>query len=174
MSTNKAWLHIGAGSFHRAHQAWYLHRLIQSGDASWSIALGNIRDDTTLVTFKVLRTMAELKITSQTLTASTAICKLEGDLDGDNFDLLEDEFNKLLESGVLGVVMDLSALESFTSSGLGAIVNMAIVLRARGGKLIAASLRPGVLGTIAMLGAQEAQSVADSPYAARKAIAGGN
>jgi Anti-anti-sigma regulatory factor (antagonist of anti-sigma factor) len=115
--------------------------------------------------------MAELKITSQTLTASTAVCKLEGDLDGGNFDLLEDEFNKLLESGVLGVVMDLSALESFASSGLGAIVNMAIVLRARGGKLIAASLRPGVLGTIEMLGVQEALSVADSLDAARKAIA---
>ncbi|MDR1745142.1 MAG: mannitol dehydrogenase family protein [Planctomycetota bacterium] len=45
MTTNRTWLHIGAGSFHRAHQAWYLHRLIQSGDASWSIALANIRDD---------------------------------------------------------------------------------------------------------------------------------
>ncbi|RLM16607.1 D-arabinitol 4-dehydrogenase [Gibbsiella quercinecans] len=39
------WLHIGAGSFHRAHQAWYLHRLRVSGDKRWSIALGNIRDD---------------------------------------------------------------------------------------------------------------------------------
>jgi D-arabinitol 4-dehydrogenase len=29
-------LHIGAGSFHRAHQAWYLHRLIESGDRRWS------------------------------------------------------------------------------------------------------------------------------------------
>ncbi|MDR5811000.1 D-arabinitol 4-dehydrogenase [Caballeronia sp. LZ019] len=38
-------LHIGAGSFHRAHQAWYLHRLIQSGDADWSLAVGNIRGD---------------------------------------------------------------------------------------------------------------------------------
>ncbi|MFM0134844.1 D-arabinitol 4-dehydrogenase [Caballeronia grimmiae] len=38
-------LHIGAGSFHRAHQAWYLHRLIESGDASWSLAVGNIRGD---------------------------------------------------------------------------------------------------------------------------------
>ncbi|KPC53372.1 D-arabinitol 4-dehydrogenase [Amantichitinum ursilacus] len=41
------WLHIGAGSFHRAHQAWYLHRLLQSGDHSWTLALGNIRDDMT-------------------------------------------------------------------------------------------------------------------------------
>lgn len=39
------WMHIGAGSFHRAHQAWYLHRLIKQGDDSWSIALGNIRGD---------------------------------------------------------------------------------------------------------------------------------
>lgn len=41
------WLHIGAGSFHRAHQAWYMHRLRQAGEANWSIALGNIRDDVT-------------------------------------------------------------------------------------------------------------------------------
>ncbi|WP_250518083.1 D-arabinitol 4-dehydrogenase [Caballeronia sp. ATUFL_M1_KS5A] len=38
-------LHIGAGSFHRAHQAWYLHRLNESGDKSWSLAVGNIRGD---------------------------------------------------------------------------------------------------------------------------------
>lgn len=38
-------LHIGAGSFHRAHQAWYLHRLNESGDTSWSLAVGNIRGD---------------------------------------------------------------------------------------------------------------------------------
>jgi D-arabinitol 4-dehydrogenase len=38
-------LHIGAGSFHRAHQAWYLHRLIETGDDSWSLAVGNIRGD---------------------------------------------------------------------------------------------------------------------------------
>jgi D-arabinitol 4-dehydrogenase len=39
------WLHIGLGSFHRAHQAWYLHRLIASGDKRWHIAAGNIRND---------------------------------------------------------------------------------------------------------------------------------
>ncbi|MDR5770682.1 MULTISPECIES: D-arabinitol 4-dehydrogenase [unclassified Caballeronia] len=44
-SENNVILHIGAGSFHRAHQAWYLSRLIESGDASWSLAVGNIRGD---------------------------------------------------------------------------------------------------------------------------------
>lgn len=44
---NKTWLHIGAGSFHRAHQAWYLHRLLLAGINEWTIALGNIRDDVT-------------------------------------------------------------------------------------------------------------------------------
>ena len=38
-------LHIGLGSFHRAHQAAYLHHLRESGDRSWRIVGGNIRND---------------------------------------------------------------------------------------------------------------------------------
>ena len=38
-------LHIGLGSFHRAHQAVYLHHLREAGDTSWSIVGGNIRND---------------------------------------------------------------------------------------------------------------------------------
>ena len=38
-------LHIGLGSFHRAHQAVYLHRLRESGDRAWSIVGANIRND---------------------------------------------------------------------------------------------------------------------------------
>lgn len=43
--TSPVWMHIGAGSFHRAHQAWYLHKLLEQGEGDWSIALGNIRSD---------------------------------------------------------------------------------------------------------------------------------
>jgi len=39
------WLHIGAGSFHRAHQAWYLDQLAKQGQPAWRLALGNIRAD---------------------------------------------------------------------------------------------------------------------------------
>ena len=42
-------LHLGLGSFHRAHQAVYLHQLQQlqhqEGDAHWVLAGGNIRPD---------------------------------------------------------------------------------------------------------------------------------
>ncbi len=38
-------LHLGLGSFHRAHQALYMHQLIASGDTRWSLAGGNIRPD---------------------------------------------------------------------------------------------------------------------------------
>jgi len=38
-------LHIGLGSFHRAHQAVYLHHLRETGDTGWSIVGGNIRND---------------------------------------------------------------------------------------------------------------------------------
>jgi D-arabinitol 4-dehydrogenase len=38
-------LHLGLGSFHRAHQAVYLHALQQLGPCAWSLAGGNIRPD---------------------------------------------------------------------------------------------------------------------------------
>jgi D-arabinitol 4-dehydrogenase len=38
-------LHLGLGSFHRAHQAVYLHHLREQGDRSWAIVGGNIRGD---------------------------------------------------------------------------------------------------------------------------------
>lgn len=38
-------LHLGLGSFHRAHQAVYVHQLRQLGDLSWGITAGNLRPD---------------------------------------------------------------------------------------------------------------------------------
>lgn len=38
-------LHLGLGSFHRAHQAVYMHQLQQTGDRRWALAGGNIRPD---------------------------------------------------------------------------------------------------------------------------------
>jgi D-arabinitol 4-dehydrogenase len=38
-------LHLGLGSFHRAHQAMYLNHLIDKGDTRWQIAGGNLRPD---------------------------------------------------------------------------------------------------------------------------------
>ena len=38
-------LHLGLGSFHRAHQAVYLQQLIDSGDTQWSLSGANLRPD---------------------------------------------------------------------------------------------------------------------------------
>ncbi|MEY4980213.1 MAG: hypothetical protein RLZZ352_2483 [Pseudomonadota bacterium] len=38
-------LHLGLGSFHRAHQAVYIHALHQQGDTDWAITAGNLRAD---------------------------------------------------------------------------------------------------------------------------------
>ncbi len=46
---DKQILHIGIGSFHRAHQAWYLNRLIEQGETEWSLAAANIRNDMSTV-----------------------------------------------------------------------------------------------------------------------------
>ena len=38
-------LHLGLGSFHRAHQAVYLQQLIDAGDTRWALSGANIRPD---------------------------------------------------------------------------------------------------------------------------------
>ena len=39
-------VHIGLGNFHRAHQAWYLHRLMQAGKAhDWGIIGASVRNE---------------------------------------------------------------------------------------------------------------------------------
>lgn len=41
-------VHIGLGNFHRAHQAWYLHRLMQEGKSlDWAIIGASVRHDDT-------------------------------------------------------------------------------------------------------------------------------
>lgn len=44
-SSSKVMLHLGLGSFHRAHQALFTHQLRASGDTEWSLAGGNLRPD---------------------------------------------------------------------------------------------------------------------------------
>lgn len=44
-ATSRVVLHLGLGSFHRAHQAAYLQQLIEAGDTRWSLSGGNLRAD---------------------------------------------------------------------------------------------------------------------------------
>ena len=57
-------LHLGLGSFHRAHQALYVHQLRQTGDTRWSISGGNLRPD-------MLDTMAALQAQGGAYTLET-------------------------------------------------------------------------------------------------------
>jgi len=48
-------VHIGVGNFHRAHQAWYLHRLMQAGKASdWAIIGAGVRPGDSVMREKLL------------------------------------------------------------------------------------------------------------------------
>ncbi len=48
-------VHIGVGNFHRAHQAWYLHRLMQQGRArDWAIIGAGVRAPDALMREKLL------------------------------------------------------------------------------------------------------------------------
>ena len=57
-------LHLGLGSFHRAHQAVYVHQLRQQGDMRWSITGGNLRPD-------MLDTIAALRAQGGAYTLET-------------------------------------------------------------------------------------------------------
>lgn len=114
--------------------------------------------------------MADLEITTQTITGVTAMTKLSGDMDTGNFDLLEDEFNKLLDSGILGLVLEISGLDSLSSAGIGAILNMSRVLETRKGKLIVAAARPKIVGLIEMLDLRELVTMTDTADQARKIV----
>ena len=49
-------VHIGLGNFHRAHQAWYLHRLFQQGlDRDWAILGAGVRPYDAAQRAKLLR-----------------------------------------------------------------------------------------------------------------------
>ena len=39
------WLHLGLGSFHRAHQAYCFSKLLTQGEQDFVLHAGNIRDD---------------------------------------------------------------------------------------------------------------------------------
>lgn len=114
--------------------------------------------------------MAEFTLATQTVTANVVVTRLAGDMDDEAFDALEDEFNKLLESGIQGVVLDISALDSATSAGLGALLNMTNILAGRKGKLVVAAPRPKMQGTIEMLGIQEALNLEESAETAKKTV----
>jgi mannitol 2-dehydrogenase len=49
-------IHVGVGNFHRAHQAWYLHRLMQVGEAhDWAIIGAGVRNADAIMREKLLR-----------------------------------------------------------------------------------------------------------------------
>ena len=114
--------------------------------------------------------MAEATISSQSINAANALASLGGSLDAENFDIIEDEFNKLLESGVTGIVLDLSNLEAVSSSGLGAMLNLAQILAERDGRLVLASVKPKLEGLLEMLGIKERFTIADSIERAKQAV----
>ena len=66
-------VHIGLGNFHRAHQAWYLHRLMQLGEArDWAIIGAGVRPNDAQMREKLLAqdcltTLIELDPSGQAL-----------------------------------------------------------------------------------------------------------
>lgn len=114
--------------------------------------------------------MSDIKISSQPLGARSGIMKLAGHLDSNTFETLEDEINKLLESGLIGLAVDFSKLESASSAGLGVFANLATLLRDRKGmfKMVAPSVE--VAGIVDMLGLRDFFEVTETMEQAKREL----
>lgn len=72
-------VHIGLGNFHRAHQAWYLHRLMQKGlNQDWAIVGAGVRPNDEMMRQKLkdqnyLTTLIELDPSQQTVEVCGAM-----------------------------------------------------------------------------------------------------
>ncbi|MDR0362807.1 MAG: STAS domain-containing protein [Planctomycetota bacterium] len=115
--------------------------------------------------------MADLRIISQPLNDFSWITTVTGRMDSANFNVVEDEFNRLLESRARAVAVDLSGLENISSSGMGAFINMANILRERGGKLAVFALSEDLIGLAEMLGVRDAIVVVANQDEANRELA---
>ena len=104
----------------------------------------------------------ELKVTSQPLNANAGIMSLVGRLDSGNFEVLEDEVNRMIESGVNCIGIDASHLDGLSSAGLGAFANLATLLRERKGLFMLCSPVAEVVDLVDMLGLREMLGVTDT------------
>lgn len=66
---------------------------------------------------------------------------LSEELDLTNLNEIDNEFNKLLEQGVINIVLDLKDLKKIDSSGLGKILHFNKVIEENNGKLIIENIK---------------------------------
>ena len=104
----------------------------------------------------------ELKVSSQPLNANAGIMSLVGQLDAGNFEVFEDEVNRMIESGINAIGIDVSRLDSLSSAGLGAFTELATLLREKKGLFMLCSPTPEVSDLIDMLGLRETLGVTDT------------
>lgn len=115
--------------------------------------------------------MPEIKVNSQPLGARNGMMKISGQLESATFEHMEDEINRLLESGIVGLAADVSGLESASSSGLGLLVNLAETLHERKGKFMLINFTGDVREIINLLGIGEALNLVESIDIAKKELA---
>ncbi len=114
--------------------------------------------------------MAQFSVSTQSLAATSALCKMAGEVDSTGFEMMEEEFGKLLGAGVTSLILDLSALENVTAAALGSLVNCDRLLKERGGGLILAVISPENEGLLELLNLKDVLTVVGSVEAARKML----
>lgn len=115
--------------------------------------------------------MADLSITTQTVTSGMAVLKISGAVDAGNFTRLEGALSTALTAPADRILLDVSELESASSAGLGAIVDFSVQLANRGGKTALAAPGGELKGVLDLLGLGEVLAVVETLDEGRKLLA---
>ncbi|MDR1536366.1 MAG: STAS domain-containing protein [Planctomycetota bacterium] len=118
--------------------------------------------------------MADFAFSASNLDETSAVLRLSGNPGQEDAIRLDEEFGRLLASGITGLILDIPGLDGLTSAALGAVMNLSRELRERNGRLIVAAPRPKILGLIEMLGLLDRLKLAENLEQAKAELAAGD
>ncbi len=113
----------------------------------------------------------KLSISTEAVTTASVVLTFKGDITAADSPAVEAECNRCMEEGKAGVVVDLSEAGSVASAGLGAVAEMARVLKFRNGKVVVAAPAESPAGKlITLLGLKEALSMVENAQEGRRLV----
>ncbi len=113
----------------------------------------------------------KLTISTEAVTSASTVWTLRGDMTAADAAVVEAECERFMAEGKAGVVVDLSEVGVVTSAGLGAVADMARVLRSRNGRVVvAAGGESEAAKLITMLGLKEWLSLVETAAEGKRMV----
>ncbi|MCZ7646489.1 MAG: STAS domain-containing protein [Planctomycetota bacterium] len=98
--------------------------------------------------------------------AALSLIRAKGEIDHHTFETLDDELHRLIDDGVLRILLDLGGVTYVSSAGIGALVGAMSEVENGGGALVLYGIQKDVLAVFQTMGFTELFKIAPSHAAA--------